>query len=162
MDVYGITRRHFARFWTLKKMTPEKLYERIRAEEGSKSPKSTASYDLVKFYPSNSNFSFSWIIYFRFNYKLACWNRLGFWFNEELGRPFNVILTAIQTSFNFFLATPTQSTHMMASVKVSRKRKKIDLEYIVCLGPIQHQFLISKKWTRISPRANFKMSGQEF
>jgi hypothetical protein len=39
----------FRKILEAKKLTPEKLYDRIRAEEGSKSPKSTACHDFIKF-----------------------------------------------------------------------------------------------------------------
>jgi hypothetical protein len=39
----------FRKILEAKKLTPEKLYDRIRAEKGSKSPKSTACHDFIKF-----------------------------------------------------------------------------------------------------------------
>ena len=83
----------FRKILEAKKLTPEKLYDRIRAEEGSKSPKSTACHDFIKFLlqqqqENDADFFVSYILDPITN-SLACWSCLGFWSNEELGETFH-------------------------------------------------------------------------
>ena len=57
----------FRKILEAKKMTPEKLYDRIRADEGSKSPKSTAHHDFIKLLlqqqqENNADFFVSYIL----------------------------------------------------------------------------------------------------